>query len=138
VGRVVEEAVETILARKGLFLAVCVLGVCALAGCSRTEVPTTTTNTNVAQPMATAATTMASADTTTGIAECDALLVKMKKCMESNTLSDPLKAGYRNSFEPARKGYREMAAGTPQQRAQGAHLCQAVMDAAKATFDTCK
>src|ERR1700687_4856509 len=113
-------------AMKSLFLAVCVLGVCAtLAGCSSTQAPATTSNTNVAQPKATAATTMASADTTTGIAECDALLVNMKKCIESNNVSDAIKDGYRTNFEPARAGYRKMAAGTPQERAQGAQMCQA-------------
>lgn len=125
-------------AMKRLFLAVCVLGVCALAACSSTEVPKTTTKTNAAQPTATAATTMASADTTTGIAECDALLVKMQKCIESNNVSDALKDGYRSNFEPARAGYRKMAAGTPQERAQGAQMCQTGLESGRAFFDTCK
>src|SRR5258708_38261704 len=107
---------------KRLFLAVCVLVGCALAGCNNKETSKTTTNTNAAtttntkgsQPTAPAAETGEDYDTTTGITECDALLTKMHECIQSNNASEALKDGYRRSFKKTRDGYRKLAAGSPQ------------------------
>lgn len=118
---------------------------CVLAlsthGCAKSD-PKATTNPLVAAPppaapTAAAETPSTSADTKTGIAECDALLGKMQACIESTKVSEGMRASYRRTFAPARDGYRKAAAGSAEDKAHTAQACQLGLDSGKAFFDTC-
>jgi hypothetical protein len=114
-------------------------------GCAKSD-PKASANAQAAPPTAAPAaprelaptdTPTPSADTKTGIAECDALLAKMQACIESNKVSEAMRASYRRTFAPARDGYRKAAAGTAADKAHGAEACQVGLEAGKGFFDTC-
>ena len=119
-------------------LALCMIGFCFLAGCSKIETSKSSSNTNAPLPAASAVAGMADDETTTGIAECDAILLKMRQCIASNNVSEALRESYRRSYQETRDGYKKVGAGSPSEKTQGARMCQLGMDAGKALFDTCK
>jgi hypothetical protein len=121
---------------KTRFVFWCLLGVCS-TGCSKDE-QKATTNAGAA-PLVPAATPTptTTADTKTGIAECDALLVKMQACIDSNHAPEALRASYRRAFAPARDSYRKAARGSAADQAHGAQACQTGLEAGKEFFDTC-
>lgn len=117
-------------------LVLCVSCFVAAAGCSK-KASTTTTDAGVAPSPASSFSTSPT-DTKTGIPECDAFLVKILTCIQSKNVTEAERAHFRRMFESTRVTHRRAFEGTVADRAHSAQSCQAGLDGAKTTFESCR
>ncbi|MXO99769.1 hypothetical protein GRI97_12295 [Altererythrobacter xixiisoli] len=105
-------------------------GMLVLAGCSEKSEETTATDTTAAAPAADAAADAPAAALagTTGVAECDDYLAKVKAC-----ISDKVPEAQRAQFEQAMEQSTSAWASVPD-KAQLAQMCKQATEQAKTAY----
>ena len=116
-------------------LVLCVSCFVAVAACSK-KASKTITDAGV-DPSPASSFSTSPTDTKTGIPECDAFLVKILSCIESKNVTEAQRGHFRRMFESARVTHRRAFQGTAADRAHSAQSCQAGLDGAKTTFESC-
>ena len=116
-------------------LVLCASCFVAAAACSK-QSSKTTTDAGV-DPAPASSFSTSPTDTNTGIPQCDAFLVKILTCVQSKKITEEQRVHYQRMFETTRVTHRRAFQGTAADRAHSAQSCQAGLDGAKTTFESC-